>query len=215
MNSSPQTFEMLWSKDFFLEKNHIQMHSTVRPQAQSLSHPPIPQRLSWGEFRGLVRDLILFVPIQTDPDCLGMHPRYKDNYLFKERKIASSLHPGLSHNPISEAVEGAQSRGLISTFSSPASQSTDPERFGISLFTDQSPSTTGFLTQQDEIRHVKIFCHIQSSVYMAGIRVLWQVWCSFFRDMPTRKMFPKLSLRQKQRHGIFSRLSLWIFLAKA
>ena len=99
MNSSPQTFEMLWSKDFFLEKNHIQMHSTVRPQAQSLSHPPIPQRLSWGEFRGLVRDLILFVPIQTDPDCLGMHPRYKDNYLFKERKIASSLHPGLQSQP--------------------------------------------------------------------------------------------------------------------
>lgn len=71
------------------------MHSTVRPQAKSLSHPPIPQRLSWGEFRGLVRDLILFVPIHTDPDCLGRHPRYKDNYLFKERKIASSLYPGL------------------------------------------------------------------------------------------------------------------------
>lgn len=120
------------------------MHSTVRPQAKSLSHPPIPQRLSWGEFRGLVRDLILFVPIHTDPDCLGRHPRYKDNYLFKERKIASSLYPGLQSQSCIWSSWRSTVRGLISTFSSPASQSNDPERFGTSLFTNQSPSTPGF-----------------------------------------------------------------------
>ena len=75
------------------------MLSKVRPQAKSLFHPVIPRRLNYEEFRGLVRDLILFVPIQTDPDCLGSHLRYKDNYLFKERKTVSSLHPGLQSQP--------------------------------------------------------------------------------------------------------------------
>lgn len=75
------------------------MHSKVRPQAKSLFHPLIPQRLNYEEIRGLVRNLIFFVPIQTDPDCLGRHLRYKDNYLFKERKIVSSLHLGLQSQP--------------------------------------------------------------------------------------------------------------------
>lgn len=71
-----------------------------------------------------------------------------------------------------------------------------------------------FLHQQDEIWHINICSGNQSSLYMGGILILWQVWC---QDMPIRKMllkFLKLSLRQKQRHEIFLRHSIGSLFAK-